>query len=169
MALLPFVGQFADKVLIAPYAVAFLPGLLAWEWDRLSWRSRLVLGAAILAMMTLSPRYGGFSVTAPAVAVIGFIGLRWATMRVPRIFTWIGMISYPLYLVHNEIGWVVIRELSGAPLMARYIAGFAAGVALAYALHLTVEGRWRKPVEKAFERAFDAFNPRRMMVRSLRS
>jgi peptidoglycan/LPS O-acetylase OafA/YrhL len=28
-----------------------------------------------------------------------------------RLFVWLGTISYPLYLLHENIGWAVLRQL----------------------------------------------------------
>lgn len=141
----------SDKLFIAPYALCFIPGILAWRWNVETVRTRALTATACLVMLALSPRYGN-PAAGVVIAVLGFLGLQWKSLRVPRFIAWIGVISYPLYLVHNDIGLVIIRAMPGVPIVVRWTIAGTAVFALAFAMHKTVELRWRKPVERWFER-----------------
>lgn len=140
-------------VFIAHYAPAFLFGLMAHEWRRLSPTARWSSLAAGLALVATESRYEGLpALMAPALMAATVIALFARGIRIPAWARFIALISYPLYLVHQNIGWIAMREIS--PLESIWL-GWAAAIAvtfgLAYIIHLTVENRFRKPMEAAFE------------------
>ena len=61
-------------------------------------------------------------------------------LRTP-VLVWLGAISYPLYLLHENIGWSVLRRLEAAGLEVNLSVGLAIGLALllAHLLHQAVE------------------------------
>lgn len=58
-----------------------------------------------------------------------------------RVFVWLGAISYPLYLVHENIGWAIQLRLVelGLPTDTVILLALAAALGLATLLHRTVE------------------------------
>lgn len=90
-------------------------------------------------------------VTAALVFAASRRRLRWLEAR-PVVF--FGLISYPLYLVHEKIGWLVISSLEAASAhpWAAIAAAAAASTALAYALHVLVE----KPASRRLREAYRA-------------
>lgn len=157
MAGLPMGGLlniFAEYVLIAPYAPEFLVGLIAYESRRLSRRclTWLLCGAAVLVI--LSPRFAGSELVGLSLCAFAFAVLKIPGMRVPRPITFIGLISYPLYLVHQNIGYVLIREL--AELVPSDVPRIAVSsllvLLLAILLSKTVELRWQKRLGDLLDR-----------------
>ncbi|MFF5290359.1 acyltransferase family protein [Paractinoplanes globisporus] len=71
-------------------------------------------------------------VAAVAVGVFDRVQARWLTVA--------GVLTYPLYLLHAEIGWVVIRALHDRVPPALLVTGLAAGMLFAaWLLHRVVE------------------------------
>jgi len=100
-------------------------------------------GIIALALVTL---------TVTESAMLGFVGGLCAAslwlaatgrLRLLRnpLFVWLGMISYTLYLLHENIGWCVIMLLErvGAPTMLAIAAALAVVLAAASALTFAVE------------------------------
>jgi peptidoglycan/LPS O-acetylase OafA/YrhL len=114
-------------------------------------------------------------VFAPVVFIILFAASR---SRVPLLawkpLVFFGVISYPLYLVHEKIGWLVILKgetLFASPWTSIGIA-FICSVTLAVVLHKAVEG----PGSQAIRRFYKAhagrinaneFNPKRWAIGGL--
>lgn len=74
-----------------------------------------------------------------AVAVIALGGLRWANWR---WLTVAGALTYPFYLVHEHLGWVVIKVLHRdlhIPSYGTFLLTVALMLALAWLLHRYVE------------------------------
>jgi lysophospholipase L1-like esterase len=64
----------------------------------------------------------------------------------------IGLISYPLYLIHEKLGWIAILALerSGVPPTVAVSAVFAAMLGIAYVIHHVIE----MPVQGMIRRAY---------------
>jgi peptidoglycan/LPS O-acetylase OafA/YrhL len=105
----------------------------AWNWHG---KTGLVLSAAMFACFLLLVH-----------GRLGFLRAR------PLLF--LGMISYPLYLLHNNIGMVVIRELMSAGMgyNLALVVAIAAVIALSTAVTLLVERPAMKWVRRRFETA----------------
>lgn len=85
---------------------------------------------AIITVVTL-----GFA----AVAAVALNALRWADWR---WLTTAGALTYPFYLVHEHLGWVVIRALHrwlGLPSWSVLLLTTASMLVLAWLLHRCVE------------------------------
>jgi peptidoglycan/LPS O-acetylase OafA/YrhL len=143
----------ARSVLIAPYAPAFLIGLIAYEY-----RGRFTPGAVValaiaMTLLLVSPRYTILPWLGIAIAVGALLAFRMTGVRLPRAVTFIGLISYSLYLVHQFIGMVIIRELAPAipSLWPRIVIATATVTLLATGMFYTVELRWQKRLAKAVE------------------
>ena len=89
------------------------------------------------------------------MALAAFIVLQMKSLRVPKAITIIGLVSYSFYLLHQNIGYVLIRSLDG-PIEFRIFATIAIVFAMAVALYYAVERRWERIVQKNVERWLSA-------------
>lgn len=104
-------------------------------------RSRWPLVTAVCAVLTLLVTESLFSaVLAVALAGLVFVAAsgRAAWLRLPPL-VWLGTISYPLYLLHENIGWSVQLRMLGLGLPIDVAVAGALLVSLALATMLT---RW---------------------------
>jgi peptidoglycan/LPS O-acetylase OafA/YrhL len=160
----------------------FIAGCLFYRIWRDGWsrfRIGLLLGAWGLAVVvairgaadaTISfgtPFSGPISA---AVASLGFVCFGALILR-PAWFrfggaraTWIGALTYPIYLVHQNIGYVVIAAI--APLLGSWgalVVAIGVALGLAYSIHRLVElrynrrfRRWLEPPLTRLDRLADA-------------
>jgi peptidoglycan/LPS O-acetylase OafA/YrhL len=142
--------QVASQLLIAPSAPFFLIGLLAWEWRRLTRPEAAAIGMAALPLATMSPRFVDYPLAAMAIAVAAFLVLQLKQLRVAKPITLVGLVSYSFYLLHQNIGYVLIRNLDG-PIEFRVLAAVAIVFAMAVAMYLLVERRWERAVRQHAE------------------
>ncbi|WP_030981291.1 acyltransferase family protein [Streptomyces sp. NRRL S-1813] len=167
---------FLDTVLMPEYAPFFIGGVglyllhrygardpIAWAIVLVSWligQHYAVAGlwhapsatafsyrstAVIIAVVTL-----GFAL----VAAVALGRLHWANWR---WLTVAGALTYPFYLVHEHLGWVVVRALHhgiGLPSYATLILTVALMLLLAWVLHRFIE----RPLTPVLKRSID---PRR--------
>lgn len=167
---------FLDTVLMPEYAPFFIGGVglyllhrygardpVAWAIVLVSWligQHYAVAGlwhapsatafsyrstAVIIAVVTL-----GFAL----VAAVALGKLQWANWR---WLTVAGALTYPFYLVHEHLGWVVVRALHhglGLPSYATLILTVGLMLLLAWVLHRFVE----RPLTPVLRRSID---PRR--------
>ncbi|MCL7494045.1 MULTISPECIES: acyltransferase [Streptomyces] len=167
---------FLDTVLMPEYAPFFIGGVglyllhrygardpIAWAIVLVSWligQHYAVAGlwhapsatafsyrstAVIIAVVTL-----GFAL----VAAVALGRLHWANWR---WLTVAGALTYPFYLVHEHLGWVVVRALHhgiGLPSYATLILTVALMLLLAWVLHRCIE----RPLTPVLKRSID---PRR--------
>jgi len=103
-----------SQVFILEYIPFFALGIVAYRLVRDATTSVAEnLGTAVFAVAVLAIAE---SLLMAGVAVVCF-GAVWAAAsgRLPflrlRGFVWLGGISYPLYLLHENIGWAVMRQL----------------------------------------------------------
>lgn len=136
---------------ISEYTHLFVAGLIAWR-IRAQGATRLriaILSAAVLVgALRLTPiEFAYYAVSAATFLLAAFGKLE--TIATPTLL-FLGAISYPLYLVHQMVGYRVIMALSaaGAPYAAAALLAAAAMIALAAALHRLIE----KPGEQLLRR-----------------
>jgi peptidoglycan/LPS O-acetylase OafA/YrhL len=139
-------SSVAQSVLLSPYAPSFLVGLLAWEWPNLPNIERLPLAGAAIGLLILCDRFTGAQVLGPLIALFAFVVLRWTSLRMPREIAYVGLISYSLYLLHQNIGYVVIRALAPLPIETRLAVTVALLLAAASLSYHFVERRFEKAV-----------------------
>jgi peptidoglycan/LPS O-acetylase OafA/YrhL len=138
------------------YFNLFLVGMIAYNSmrSRLQWWHALGLGVAALdAWVRYDPQVFAL--------LVGFAALLFACTRWPMpwlanpVLVFLGTISYGLYLVHQNIGYITMRELyeRGASTPLAVGGAFAVAVVLATAVTFLVErpaNRWlRAHVKKA--------------------
>lgn len=106
-----------------------------------SWK-RPAFTAAVAVLTMLIAESVFLAALAIAMAVVVFMA---AVGRLPllrnRVFAWLGAISYPLYLVHENIGWSIQLRLveMGIPTDAIIVVVLAMTLALATLLNRLVE------------------------------
>ncbi|MEU7182460.1 MULTISPECIES: acyltransferase family protein [Streptomyces] len=168
---------FLDVVLMPQYAPFFIGGVglyllhrygardpIAWAIVLVSWligQHYAVVGlwhppsatafsyrsaAGIVAVVTL-----GFAL----VAAVALGALRWANWR---WLTVAGALTYPFYLVHEHLGWVVVHALHrglGVPSYATFALTVGLMLLLAWLLHRWVE----RPLTPFLKRSVDPKRP----------
>ncbi|GGN40859.1 acyltransferase family protein [Streptomyces kronopolitis] len=168
---------FLDTVLMPEYAPFFIGGIglyllhrygardpIAWAIVLVSWlvgQHYAVAGlwhapsatafsyrstAGIIAVVTL-----GFAlVAAVALGLLRRVDWRWLTVA--------GALTYPFYLVHEHLGWVVVRALHhtlGLPSYATLLLTVGLMLLLAWLLHRFLE----RPLTPLLKRAIDPRRP----------
>lgn len=153
---LPYgVGSFAAKLLILPHAPYFIAGILFYLIRKhgLS-RERLGLLALALVAAALADRALG-GITASIVFVIVGValsgGLRFA---VSPVTLWLGAISFPLYLLHRNSGYLLLFKLQSLGLTS--IASVAIALAFALALASLVHFLVEKPAMRVLRQWYKA-------------
>ena len=105
-----------NQLLILEYIPFFALGIVAYRLamarDRTPLADAAVATLALVSLLTDSPLMAG-------VGLVCFLAVWMAAAgRLPflrfRVIVWFGVISYPLYLVHENIGWSIIRTLERA-------------------------------------------------------
>ncbi|WP_223644199.1 acyltransferase [Corallococcus sp. EGB] len=146
---------FLARLASRPHLQYFALGMLALKHSRgeVSLPSGLVLVGVSFAHEVLvgseapAPVFGGVLALAYALSR-GW--LRWLTWR-PLLF--MGFISYPFYLVHQNIGYVIIRRLEAAgwrpdaAIAVAMTAGFLLAILITYRVEqpaLRVFRQWRR-------------------------
>lgn len=141
----------AHPYFMFPYSLFFLIGIAARRC------SYLVQAAVLCGCLAVLYAIGqaDFSLVA-ALAALGMIGVQMRNVRIWRPITFIGLISYPLYLLHQNIGVAIIRSL--APWipdpLTRIILVTSTLIALAWLVSWSVEHRFRRRIENAVRAAF---------------
>ncbi|MFR9796305.1 acyltransferase family protein [Streptomyces sp. MS06] len=100
-----------------------------WQADQFSYRSA----------------YGIILVVTLAFLAVAAIGLGWLDWANWRWLTVAGALTYPFYLVHEHLGWVVIEGLHrglGVPSYATFVLTAASMLLLAWLLNRFVERRF---------------------------
>lgn len=121
----------------------FIVGIVAYESIR---EGRLGAGHIIALALAIAAISTSRDATMIAAA-LGTLALIFAAsrQRLPflqnRAFLFLGAISYPLYLVHEILGWLVIMELesAGVPALIAVVAATTVSIAAAALLHRSVE------------------------------
>jgi peptidoglycan/LPS O-acetylase OafA/YrhL len=128
---------------------------------RRSVRPHVPLGTAAFAVLTLLATESLFS----AALAVGLATLVYAAasgratwLRLPPL-VWLGTVSYPLYLLHENIGWSVELQMLGLglPIDVAMLAALLTGLGLAALLTRSVEqpamrwirARYRERQQKA--------------------
>jgi peptidoglycan/LPS O-acetylase OafA/YrhL len=109
-------------------------------------RSGLGSGVALVLLLCLAAMFthGGFARVMWAALFIPVMLVatgRFADWLQIRPLVWLGAISYPLYLVHQDLGHLVIAHAlaAGAPVPLAIAAAVSAALALAWGLHRAIE------------------------------
>jgi peptidoglycan/LPS O-acetylase OafA/YrhL len=158
-------SQGIKDLFLIEYAHLFCAGMLFYQaWaDRFTW-PRLALLAWCLCNHSLAP-FRDFDWIPPVLwgdVAVGMIFLimyfvvrgllRWL---VHPVFLFLGTISYPLYLVHNEIGKAVMEDL-GARGWSRW-PGFFVAACVSFCIAIGISFLVEKPVMRWIRQKYAAW------------
>jgi peptidoglycan/LPS O-acetylase OafA/YrhL len=147
----PILFGVLKNVFIFPYAAFFLTGMMIFRTANLKWIE--IAAAAPLYVLSCAAIASSFADGAMllSLAPISAIILNWKTLFVPRPIQYVGLISYPLYLIHSNIGAIAMRESKPfIPLDFEKIL-FAVAISFLLAAFIShfIEFRFRAPFERA--------------------
>jgi peptidoglycan/LPS O-acetylase OafA/YrhL len=154
-----FHADTLDRLLVAKYAPLFLLGIGGWLLllKRRRKEGSAVLAAAIVLCALDIGNYAtnGMPVWAASAYIAGGVAVMFVLLHTGFSFgplTWIGRISYSLYLIHENIGVLVIRHLvsAGIPDMAAAVAAAFVCVGLAAVMFYIVEDRGKTFVLRVY-------------------
>lgn len=162
--------DFLAYVLVWQHAALFAGGMLIYLISKrgnslLRW---LALGfVALMAFATSVPEAaerilgttgaGVPSVAAMAAVALSFLAVLSVTVTPLRRIRWrwltvAGALTYPLYLVHEQIGWVVIRHTQELGWIPAVLIATGVAVTLAAVVHFGFERRTSKALRSALAR-----------------
>jgi peptidoglycan/LPS O-acetylase OafA/YrhL len=146
--LLPEASSLLGKLLLVDYIAFFAIGIAAYRVRQgvRRWAQQAPLLLAGLATTALIDSLAETLVYLCTLGVfIALIGHRLRLLDRPGLL-WLGALSYPLYLIHQFIGYAFIASLeaSGVPAWLATAIAVVAVLALAHAIHQWVE----KPAQR---------------------
>jgi peptidoglycan/LPS O-acetylase OafA/YrhL len=141
--LFPSLPSRLGLVLIVEFIPFFAIGVLSfrvWSGQR-RWRDQaplLLFGLATVIVLDPAPLGWVFAFVA---AVMVALERRWLSRLCARPFLWLGAISYPLYLIHENIGFTLLMHLGkrGVPPWIGVVVGICVALGLAHLLTVAVE------------------------------
>jgi peptidoglycan/LPS O-acetylase OafA/YrhL len=98
--------------------------------------------------------FGIIAVVAFGFVAVGAIALGWLDRVNWRRLTVAGALTYPFYLVHEHLGWVVVEALHrrlGVPSYGTFLLTIASMLLLAWAVNKVVEERLTPRLRKALD------------------
>lgn len=147
--LLPHVPHRLGEIFLIGYGQFFIIGIALRRFQvgragRLTW---LVLGGAVaLSLFGASwraPTPGGlYAFVTFALALVAWLAV---TERIPAVIqiplVWVSIVSYPLFLIHQFVGYEIIAALrrAGLPLLPSLGVAFLTTLAMAVLIYKTVE------------------------------
>ena len=138
---------------VFPHSLFFLMGMLIYRWQS---TAALLKVLAVTAFAWACYRMGrNWTECAILFALfpLSKLVLDWKTLWVPSPIVFVGFISYPLYLIHQNVGIVIIRQTAWdiPSEYGRIALAIAIVIALAALVSFTVEHRFRKMLERPIE------------------
>jgi len=112
------------RLLLLDYGIYFFSGVVFYQlWSSRYRRPGFAIASIAVAIAAITGQ--GRDATQYAVILAAYasffaISLNAPSINPPRALTWLGGLTYSLYLVHQNIGYVLIRALNS------HIGGFAA-------------------------------------------
>lgn len=138
---------------IFPYSSFFLVGMLIYSWDATpNWTRLLAIAVFAWACWSIGEDWTQ-KLTLVALFPLAKVVLDWRSFSVPAPIVFVGFVSYPLYLIHQNVGVVVLRQM--APYIpweyGRIALAIAVSLLLAALISVAVEHRFRKALERPLE------------------
>lgn len=162
-------------ILQPTYAPLFAGGMLIYllSLDRRSTITWLLLGANVIwavptagtdaaAAVARLTGAGMNDVVMMAITAVCFLAVMTTTLTPLRRVGWkwltiAGLLTYPLYLVHEEFGWAIIGALAPhMPWAITLSVAILSSITLAIAVHIGVERTSAKRLRRAVQSALDA-------------
>jgi len=141
--LVPWAPWLVSKVLLLDYIAFFAIGISAYRVRQGTrrWIEQLPVLAAGLAVTVIIDGFQDGAVYLGALAIFAaLIAGKTGFLNAP-VLVWLGALSYPLYLVHQNIGYSVIAALesAGLPAWAATVLAIAVALGLAQLVHDFIE------------------------------
>jgi peptidoglycan/LPS O-acetylase OafA/YrhL len=137
-----WVPVYTTRFLILPHAPLFVIGMMWFRihTDGVSRGPVLVIVAAIATVFIASGIAAGL-IAAGVGVIVGLAVLGALSWAVGRITLWLGAISYPLYLLHRNLGYTLLFALDrrGVPSVLNVLIAIAFALSLATAVSVLVE------------------------------
>jgi peptidoglycan/LPS O-acetylase OafA/YrhL len=136
-----------------PYTPLFLAGIVLFRiYDRGVTSARIALCVACYATVVWIDPIRFFWIHTAIFVVFPLAVFGWLPMLKWRPLVFLGAISYPLYLLHNEIGirvqWALV--VAGCNPWIAFLAAICVAIALATLVHLKVETPARRRIREEF-------------------
>lgn len=142
------------NIFLHPFEGYFLIGITLFRWSKISCASRAINVALFCAGVVFSDNLFDEKIICLAFLPILLLILRSDKVRIPAPVLWIGLISYPLYLLHQNFGLVIMRETWPVinPFIPRSLIAFSIVAATAAIINFRLEPLVRLPFEHALIR-----------------
>lgn len=150
LAMIP--RTLAIDVFLYPYAVYFLGGVAIYRWAETAAPGRIADIAIILLGLLMTSEDWLAKAICVGLFPFALFFARTEAVRIPRPILFVGLISYPLYLLHQNVGVIIIRELASyvGPASLRIALAMFSAAAAAAILTVWVEPRLRPLAEAIF-------------------
>ncbi len=135
-------------------------GVIAGSWCLAVWQSVRALPAIEEHYHTQMSSYIVAGAVTAFFAVMFLIAVRRTGTISQRRWTVAGAVTYPLYLLHQTIGFAVFN--AAYPAMSRHVllwTMIALMLVLAYIVHVAVERKLSPPLKRLLVRSVDALHP----------
>lgn len=162
--LVPSAPWMVSNVLLLDYIAFFAIGICAYRVRQGTrrWSEQLPVLAAGLAVTVMVEGFEVGAVYLLATAIfVALVAGRTGFLNAP-VLVWLGALSYPLYLVHQNIGYSVIAALEsvGLPAWAATVLAIGVALGLAQLVHNLIEtpslrilrGMWKARRERLSSR-----------------
>jgi peptidoglycan/LPS O-acetylase OafA/YrhL len=150
-----FLSAAAERLLLVSHIAWFALGV-AFYLNLVGRAGHIAIVLAVLAVtstIVLNPDDYQAKLSILLVIIIAFAAVnRFPALALPYWLKYLGTISFPLYLLHQQIGYATMRQISGLVPSAypRILIVSFFVIALAHIVHLNAEFQFRKQFENVF-------------------
>jgi len=145
---------YTTRFLILPHAPLFIIGMMWYRihTDGFAKGPALVIAAAVATVFIASGIVLGL-IAAGVSVVVGLAVLGALRFAVGRVTVWLGAISYPLYLLHRNLGYTLLFALNrrGVPSILNVLIAIAFALTIATAVSGFVERPAMESIRKRYK------------------